>query len=95
MMLDDAQREAYQRDGFLVLPGFVDAAWLERLRSVTAEFIEQSRALTESNRLFDLETDPDELRSVYEEIRYTGVRKDMEDRLAELRVRYAVPEDNG
>jgi ectoine hydroxylase-related dioxygenase (phytanoyl-CoA dioxygenase family) len=57
MLLDDSQRKAYDRDGFLVLAGFVDADWLGRLRAVTAEFVEQSRALTESNRLFDLEPD--------------------------------------
>ncbi len=57
MILDEAQRAAYQRDGFLVLPGFVDEGWLARLRATTAEFIEQSRALTESTRVFDLEPD--------------------------------------
>jgi ectoine hydroxylase-related dioxygenase (phytanoyl-CoA dioxygenase family) len=35
----------------------VDRAWLERLRAVTREFVERSRALTESNPIFDLEPD--------------------------------------
>ena len=56
-VLDAEQRAAYERDGFLALPGFVDAAWLDRLREVTAGFVEQSRALRESNRVFDLEPD--------------------------------------
>jgi ectoine hydroxylase-related dioxygenase (phytanoyl-CoA dioxygenase family) len=36
-------------------PGVVDAAWLRRLRAVTDEFVESSRALTESNVIFDLD----------------------------------------
>lgn len=56
-ILTPEQREAYERDGFLAIPAFVGAAWLERLCAVTAEFVEQSRALTESNLLFDLEPD--------------------------------------
>jgi len=56
-VLTPDQRTAYERDGFLAIPGLVDAAWLARLRAVTAEFVEHSRTLTESNVLFDLEPD--------------------------------------
>jgi Phytanoyl-CoA dioxygenase (PhyH) len=56
-VLTAAQRRRYQEDGFLAVPGLVDAGWLERLREVTAEFVEHSRSLTESNLLFDLEPD--------------------------------------
>jgi arylsulfatase A-like enzyme len=42
--------------------------------------------------LFDLETDPDELRSVYDEPDYAEVRSELEVRLAELRAQYQVPE---
>ncbi len=56
-ILDLAQREAYERDGFLVVRDVVNGGWLERLREVTAEFVEKSRLLTASNRIFDLEPD--------------------------------------
>jgi arylsulfatase A-like enzyme len=43
--------------------------------------------------LFDLQTDPDELRSVYDDPEYSVIRADLENRLQELRVQYAVPDD--
>jgi len=55
-VLTDEQRAAYEQQGWLAVPGLVDDAWLDRLRAVTAEFVEQSRTLTESNLLFDLDT---------------------------------------
>ena len=54
-MLTDAQRRQYRERGWVAVPGFVDDAWLTRLRAVTAEFVESSRALTESNVIFDLD----------------------------------------
>ena len=56
-VLSREQRSAYERDGFIALPGLLDDAWLERLRQVSAQFIEQSRSLKESTPLFDLEPD--------------------------------------
>jgi ectoine hydroxylase len=56
-VLTPAQRAAYDRDGFLAIPGLVDASWLDRLRTVITEFVEHSRKLTASNVLFDLEPD--------------------------------------
>ena len=56
-VLTPVQRAAYERDGFLAVPGLVGEAWLRRLRDVTSEFVEHSRTLTESNILFDLEPD--------------------------------------
>jgi ectoine hydroxylase-related dioxygenase (phytanoyl-CoA dioxygenase family) len=50
-------KRAYERDGFVAVPGLVDAAWLERLRAATAEFVDKSRTLTGSNPVFDLEPD--------------------------------------
>jgi arylsulfatase A-like enzyme len=41
--------------------------------------------------LFDLQKDPEELRSVYSDKAYAGVRKDLELKLAALRKQYAVP----
>jgi ectoine hydroxylase len=51
------QRLAYERDGFIALAGVVDEDWLNRLRGVTAEFVEMTRSMTESTPLFDLERD--------------------------------------
>jgi ectoine hydroxylase len=56
-VLGPAQRAAYERDGFLALPGFVGTDWLERLRATAASFVEKSRELRESNLIFDLEPD--------------------------------------
>ena len=42
--------------------------------------------------LFDLATDPDELRSVYDDPDYVEVRRELEARLSELRTQYQVPE---
>ena len=36
-----------ERDGFLVLPGYVSAAWLDRLRAAVTARIEESRGLTQ------------------------------------------------
>lgn len=44
--------------------------------------------------LFDLQTDPDELASVYDDPDYAEVRAELEERLAELREQYAVPEED-
>jgi ectoine hydroxylase len=54
-VLTAAQRDAYARDGFVSVPGLVDQEWLERLRAVTTAFVDQSRDLTESNVVFDLD----------------------------------------
>jgi ectoine hydroxylase-related dioxygenase (phytanoyl-CoA dioxygenase family) len=56
-VLTSEQRAAYERDGFIAVAGLVGEDWLRRLRAVTSEFVEHSRALTESNILFDLEPD--------------------------------------
>ncbi|HEY4401044.1 MAG TPA: phytanoyl-CoA dioxygenase family protein [Acidimicrobiia bacterium] len=54
-VLSEAQREHYQRSGWVAVPDLVDAEWLERLRRVTDEFVDASRTLTESNVLYDLD----------------------------------------
>jgi ectoine hydroxylase-related dioxygenase (phytanoyl-CoA dioxygenase family) len=54
-VLSDAQRAHYQERGWVAAEGVVDATWLGRLRAVTATFVDQSRALTESNVIFDLD----------------------------------------
>jgi ectoine hydroxylase len=55
-VLTEAQREQYRDHGWVSVAGLVDEAWLARLRSVTDEFVEASRALTESNVIFDLDS---------------------------------------
>lgn len=93
-VLTPAQRAAYERDGFIAIPGLVDAEWLEKLRAVTAEFVEHSRTLTASNVLFDLESDhsaaqprlrrltsPVDLHPTYWEFASTSVITDVVDDL--------------
>ena len=56
-VLTQEQREAYFRDGYLALEGFVDQDWLDRLWRVTEGFIEESRGQSASDDKFDLEPD--------------------------------------
>ena len=55
LALTSQQRDHYREHGWLAVPAFVDGVWLDRLRAVTDEFVEQSRSLTESNVIFDLD----------------------------------------
>ncbi len=62
-VLTEAQRRAYFRDGYLVLPEFVSRAWLDRLRAATADLLDRSRNVSQSDTVFTLEeghspTDP-------------------------------------
>jgi hypothetical protein len=57
LVLGQRQREQYFEDGFLPVPGYVGAAWLDRLRAVVAAKKEESRALTASDDQFDLAPD--------------------------------------
>jgi ectoine hydroxylase len=54
-VLSQAQREQYQRSGWVAVQALVNSEWLERLRRVTDEFVDASRELTESNILYDLD----------------------------------------
>jgi len=56
-VLTDDQVEQYRREGWLSVPALVDDEWLARLRAVTEEVVDASRALTESTPLYDLEPD--------------------------------------
>ncbi|MGQ0581876.1 MAG: phytanoyl-CoA dioxygenase family protein [Reyranella sp.] len=49
------QRAAYFRDGYLVLPDYVPAVWLKRLRAAMAELIERSRGVSQSDSIYVLE----------------------------------------
>ena len=57
LVLDQQMRERYFDDGFLVVPGHVGGAWLDRLRAVVATKIDESRACTASDDQFDLAPD--------------------------------------
>lgn len=56
-VLTAAQKAAFERDGFLGLPGFIGADWLARLNAATERAVEESRALTETSEWLDLEDD--------------------------------------
>jgi ectoine hydroxylase len=53
-VLSVEQRDAYFRDGYLAAEGLIQSHWLQRLRELSAEFLEASKACTESNETFDL-----------------------------------------
>ena len=54
-VLTEAQRESFFRNGFLVLPDYVPAAWRARLRDATQELIERSRSVTQTDSIYVLE----------------------------------------
>lgn len=57
LVLDQKARERYFEDGFLTVPGYVGADWLDRLRRVVAAKFEESRSLGASDDQFDLAPD--------------------------------------
>ena len=54
-MLTDAQRAAYDRDGFIVVPDVFSAADVAELRRVTDEFVSASATATANDSVYDLE----------------------------------------
>src|SRR5258708_33285684 len=56
LALGAPERAHYQEHGWLAVEGLIDSAWLDRLRAVTAAFVDQSRSLTASNLIFDLDS---------------------------------------
>jgi ectoine hydroxylase-related dioxygenase (phytanoyl-CoA dioxygenase family) len=53
-VLPDAKRAAYFRDGYVAAEGLIPADWLHRVRALSDEFLEASKAHTTSNEAFDL-----------------------------------------
>lgn len=53
--LSDEQRASYLERGYLQLDSFIGPEWLAELRSASAEFVELSREIDESNRVLDVE----------------------------------------
>ncbi len=54
-VLSEAQRRTFFTDGFLVLADYVPAPWLARLRQATAELLDRSRAVSQSDGIYILE----------------------------------------
>jgi ectoine hydroxylase-related dioxygenase (phytanoyl-CoA dioxygenase family) len=54
-MLDRQQFEFYREQGYLLVEDVMDAALLTRLRDAAEAMIEQSRAVSESDAVFDLD----------------------------------------
>ena len=56
-MLSEEQIKKYRSDGYLAIEGVLTDKELEDLRRVTDEFFEKSRALTETDSIYDLGPD--------------------------------------
>ena len=56
-MLTQEQITSYQDKGYIGIEGVLNCEEVEALRRVTDEFVEKSRAVVESNAVFDLEPD--------------------------------------
>src|SRR5436190_15292357 len=54
-MLSDAQRAAYERDGFIVVPDVFLPAEIEELRRVTDEFVRNAMSVSANDEIYDLE----------------------------------------
>ncbi|MBI3827476.1 MAG: phytanoyl-CoA dioxygenase family protein [Candidatus Rokubacteria bacterium] len=54
-MISDAQRDAYQRDGFIVVPDLLGPAQLARLRRIIAELVAGAAAVDTHTAVYDLE----------------------------------------
>lgn len=93
-VLSQEQRAFYFENGYLHLDSFVDDAWLDRIWEVTNRFIDNSRELTASDQVYDLEpnhsrdnprlrriTHPVTLDPVYEEFGLRGPIVDLAEDL--------------
>jgi ectoine hydroxylase-related dioxygenase (phytanoyl-CoA dioxygenase family) len=56
MVLTTAQQEFYAENGYLLVEGVIGADWLDRLRATTAAMVDRTRAMTQSDAIFDLES---------------------------------------
>jgi ectoine hydroxylase-related dioxygenase (phytanoyl-CoA dioxygenase family) len=54
-VLSEAQRDHYREHGWVAVEALVSDTWLDRLRAVTAEFVDRSREIATSNFMFDLD----------------------------------------
>ena len=56
-VLSQQQREDYFTNGYILLERFIGDEWLKKLRDATNELVEQSKKVTKSDTIFDLEPD--------------------------------------
>jgi len=54
-MLTDEQIQRYHRDGYIVVPGVVDAQWLARLRAATERIVAGAAGVDQHDAVYDLE----------------------------------------
>lgn len=54
-VLDQSQREFYFENGYLLLPGYLSDDWIQRLRKVTDQVVDDSRRIIRSDTIWDLE----------------------------------------
>ena len=54
-MLTEAQRAAYERDGFIVVPNVFSRAEVAELCTVTDEFVRGSARVAANDEIYDLE----------------------------------------
>ncbi len=54
-MISDEQTAFYRENGYLIVDDAIDPADLAEMQQVTRDFIERSRAVTESDDIFDLD----------------------------------------
>ena len=54
--LSAEQKEAFESEGYLGLPAFIDDEWLVRLTEAAQRAVEDSRDITETNEWFDVES---------------------------------------
>jgi len=54
-MLSNAQRAAYDRDGFIVVPDVFSPAEIDELRRVTDGFVERAARVSANDEIYDLE----------------------------------------
>ena len=53
-VLGQAQRQQYFEDGFLTIPNAIPADWIEKLATLSQQFLESSRQFTQSDDIFDI-----------------------------------------
>ncbi|HSM39494.1 MAG TPA: phytanoyl-CoA dioxygenase family protein, partial [Afifellaceae bacterium] len=54
-MISDEQTAFYRENGYLIVEDAIDPTDLAEMQQVTRDFIERSRAVTESDDIFDLD----------------------------------------
>ena len=53
-VVSQAQREQYFQDGFLTIPNAIPAEWVERLKTLSEQFLDASRRFSASDNVFDI-----------------------------------------